>query len=230
MIVPGFWNCHARGTHSVVLARYPDGRPRLRMFACDETHDLWTNATPGRGKAPMSLAIHAHRSALTVTRVSGRPHQVPALFTDAEDDDAVSLRAWHYRSQILTGSGGFTLLGARHLDVGPAFVFDCIHMRQPDLHTIYVPPGERAAWLVHEHEPIATDYDETLYSDDDLGRFSFDGMYRPMTHAEADALVRETLALALLPDFADLLPPPPGAAPGSDLPVTAGALRARGGR
>lgn len=189
---PGYRNCHARGIHSVVLAKYDDGRPRLRMFVATEDHELWRNDAPGCGDARMSLAIHAHRSPLTLTRIQGNPMQVEAcpwsVRPAGPGESVVSLGRWRYRSQILTGHGQFTLLGSERFVVRKPYVFDCIRMEAADLHTIYVPRGEYAAWTVHEHA-LTPSYDEVLYSDDDLSAFDFAGMYEPMTKDEAGAVI-----------------------------------------
>lgn len=195
-IPPGYRNCHARGVNSVVLAFYPDGRPRLRMFTTTPEHTLWTNARPGAGEVPMSLAIHAHRSPITLTRIHGRPMQVEAAHCEMTLDASRRIRRWRYQSQILTGHGSFTPEGYACLAVREPYVFDCIRMEARDLHTIYVPRGEVAAWAVHEHE-LAPTYDEVLYSDDDLSAFDFTGMYEPMTSDEARAVVSDAFARAV---------------------------------
>ena len=196
--VPGYRNCHARGVSSVVLDAYADGRPRLRMFIAHENHELWRNAQPGTGVLPMSLALHAHRQPLTLTRIAGRPMQVDADVWDGtpkgQRGGVATLRAWHYQSQILTGHGRFTLRGQETFAFSPPYVFDCIYMAAADLHTIYVPQGEYAAWTVHEHER-APDYDEILYSDDDLSAFDFTGMYEPMTESDAKAEIARAFGL-----------------------------------
>ena len=67
-----------------------------------------------------------------------------------------------------------------------------VSMRASDLHTVYVPPGETAAWVVAEgaEDPA---YRPVTYSDDKLENFDFAGLYEPAS----DEFVALKLAHAL---------------------------------
>lgn len=191
MIPDAVWHCHVLGLHSIVLAKHDDGRPSLRMFTTDKSHDLWMNE-PCRLYAgqPMSLAAHAHRANLRLSLVRGLVLQVTFL---PGHHELVSLRQFHYRSHLLTGSGGFTATGeTRKFRVG-AYRLTTDEMPATAMHTIYVPRGERATWLVEEGD-LSSEYDEMLYSNDDLTTFNFDGLYKPMSETSKAIVLRSALA------------------------------------
>lgn len=180
--IPGYFNCHARGLHSVVLSRYADGRPQMRLFYAAPDHDLWMNSahriTLG---LPMSIAIHPHRMDIDLIPIGGPVFQVSA---SVDPCAPTKVTPWRYTSQLLTGEGGFERAGGRVGVYVESTPLTRTHMKAKDLHTIYVRRDHAAAWIVHEG-PIDPGYTSLAYSTSDLSGFSFDGLNRPMTDDQA---------------------------------------------
>lgn len=181
-------HCHAMGLHSIMLHDAPENR--IRMFVTDTGHDLYTN---NGSSSHMSLAVHAHHCDVRFVNVFGnaenhRYRMVP---------DGVSLAPpWHemdYVSAITTGGpGSLTPTGKRAWGVRTAIerLADNPVMRADEMHTIYVPISERAAWLVIEGREDP-DYDSkcwTLNKEPDLG-----GLYRPLPHIYVVRALQEAL-------------------------------------
>ncbi len=158
----------------------------------------------------LSIAIHPHRRDILLLHVFGTV--INHAFALEERHDVrprVALDAYRYVSPILQGTGEFT----RGATVPLVFDYSTtLHDAVPDwaryggndalrgqlflpakaLHTVYVPRGETAAWLVEEGDPDP-EYDSTCFSNDDLSRFDFSGMYEPMDWHVARNIVDECI-------------------------------------
>jgi hypothetical protein len=166
-------NCHAMGMDSIV---FKASAPMIRAFVCRPSHTLWRNAS---GLAhTLSVAIHQHRQDITMVPVHGEAWNVSMC--DGEDESL--LHAYEYDSQILDGVGGFrshhercyTSLRMDRLDA-PRF------LRGQEFHTVYVPQGRTAAWLICEGAPHPR-YTSLCWTNDAmLDVADFTGMYEPMT-------------------------------------------------
>ncbi len=158
----------------------------------------------------MSIAIHPHRRDILLLHVFGTVVNHAFAIQNGHDlRPRVALDAYRYVSPILQGTGKFTRSATVPL------VFDCsstLRDAVPDwarygdndalrgqlflpakaLHTVYVPRGQTAAWIVEEGDPDPY-YDGTCFSNDDLGRFDFSGMYEPMPAPMAREIVHECI-------------------------------------
>ena len=97
-----------------------------------------------------------------------------------------------YRSAIRGESPGFTRLGEA-VERGVSFLRLAegsltLSLRADQQHTITVAKGVAAAWLVVEGEEDAN-YVPVTWSNDDLERFDFSGMYRSMTSSECEEML-----------------------------------------
>lgn len=191
MIPDAVWNCHVKGLHSVVLAKHEDGRPALRVFTTSRDHELWMNRPSLllQGHA-MSLAAHAHRADLRLSRVNGYVKQVILL---PDPRGYVPLQQFHYRSHLLTGNGGFTATGKTVKMHMESYELTVDEMPAALMHTVYVPKGEKATWLVEEGD-LSSEYDEMLYSNADLTTFDFSDFYKPMSEASKAIVLRGALS------------------------------------
>jgi hypothetical protein len=167
-------NCHAYGMDSIV---FKETQPMIRAFVCRPAHTLWCNEA---GLAhTMSVAIHQHRQDITMVPVCGEAWNV---FMGHGFLGPAQLHAYEYDSQILGGQGGFrshhescnTMLRMERLDV-PKF------LRGLDFHTVYVPKGQTAAWLICEGAPHPCYTSLCWTNDAQLDVADFTGMYEPMT-------------------------------------------------
>ncbi len=173
-------NCHALGVDSIMLLDAPE--KTIRLFVTHEHHTLWQNCPDAiQFDEPMSVGFYAHHCNLTLHAVYGSFTNV--IFTPGTFcADQVALREFEYRSPIKSGKGEFHGTGKvvggsiydNHYTAGQH-----VYMNANKMHTIAVRKGERAAWLVYEglEDPL---YKNLCYSNTDLEKFDFNGLYAPM--------------------------------------------------
>lgn len=176
-------HCHAHNLHSIMLHDEPGNR--IRLFVAESGHNLASN----NGKDhDMSLAVHPHHCDVRFVNVYGRAeNRRYAIVTDGTSDgDWLEME---YRSAITSGGPGSLTstgvrgtaihLGSERLDKSPS-------MRAEEMHTIWVPGSEEAAWLVIEgaedgnYDSICwtLNYSPSMY-----------GLYETMTQAEVATLL-----------------------------------------
>lgn len=181
----GLSNCHCRGLDSVVLSTFDSGRPRARMFVAQEHHELWRNH-PGW---PMSIAFHSHRAAISLQWLHGPVWNV-------RGKPGGDLRPFRYESAIVGDHCGFVPTEGPGFSFGDAEqLIGRIDMLASTYHTIFVPKGLTAAWLVYERQ-LDPDYSPIVYSNADLASFDGSDLYRPMSEAECDRVVRDAAVRA----------------------------------
>jgi hypothetical protein len=182
----GLKNCHVNGVHSIVVRKYQEGL--LRVFYTTPDHGLWKNQ-PGE---VMSVAIHSHHCDLALVPLFGAVHSLVFKKTTR----GMFMNGYRFRSHIGTGSGSFERVAGAGLELVSRGVLcrgQSAVMRAADLHTVYVSKGSRAAWLVCEGREDPA-YDSVCYTNADLGSWTPNGLYVPMT----DEQVRADLAGLLL--------------------------------
>jgi hypothetical protein len=176
-------DCHVRGLHSIMLLDTPE--QRVRLFVATERHELWRNTAESLG----SIAAHPHHCNITL-------HCIQGAFVNLEY--AISKTGKYlpyiYRSALLNGTGGFTksqrngpvaLIGQRAVGVGDSLALPAYH-----IHSVSVPPGQRAAWFVYEGKEDAQ-YSSLSYSDQDLEQADFQGLYGKMDEQQVISLLVE---------------------------------------
>ena len=138
-------HCHLKNVHSVMLLNSP-GR-MIRMFIVEPGNDLWMNE-PGIIAEKQSVAYHSHHCDLTLQCIYGE-------FTNRKltEGNQESIPSYKFRSKIKTGKGAFEKVGQKRI----GFTLDetlhtgeSILLKAKDIHTIYTPRDEWAAWLVFE--------------------------------------------------------------------------------
>jgi len=200
-------NCHAIGVDSLWFDS------RTRMFITRPNHTLHLNYPPFTNE--MSIAVHGHRCDVTLRTVYGEAFNVRPVFRPGTQ----RLDAYRYESPLRHGFDGAA--GERRSDFGngkftavsfplPLQCEWAIHrigrttMWANDLHTVYVPRGTRAAWLVFEGDPDAR-YDPTCYSLARLEDFDFSSINHPMTTQELRNHLLVLLDWQMKPDTAPAL-------------------------
>jgi hypothetical protein len=164
-------NCHAYGLDSVVFDNTPGAR--IRAFITHNRHTMGNN----NGAEKLSIALHSHHCDIRLEPIFGPvfnmvPYESSALGKFYE--------GWKYSSKILSGKGGFESTGeTKRYALLSEKVRKPIHMKASEQHTVYVPSYADAAWYVFEgaEDP---NYDSTCWSDRDLSRFDFSGLYQSM--------------------------------------------------
>lgn len=167
-------NCHCLGLDSIVI---DERQGKLtRIFMTSTHHRMWRNRLPLTRE--MSVALHPHHCDLTITPLLGTVYNVVV----AADGKWYDLSEFRYESPITNGKGN-----GRFIPTGEYKAFPLrqesinapLTMRAFRLHTIYVPEGEVAAWLIEEGtEDLA--YQPYCYSNTDLSHLSMSELYGPM--------------------------------------------------
>lgn len=184
-----YLDCHVVGLHSVMLIDKPGST--VRMFVATPDHALWLND----GHLQMTLGLHSHHCDLVLHGLRGSFTNIIAMAADCETSRARFFSAYRYHSAILGTAGRFEALDTtswfrlfpRVLTKGESVV-----MRADDIHTVGVEQGKSAAWFVYEGKDDPN-YKPVTYSNRDLTRVSFDGMYRRPTVEQTKALIETAL-------------------------------------
>jgi len=151
-------NCHATGLHSIMLIEKPE--QTIRMFYTHDNHTLWKNNTV----SDFSLAIHSHHCNITLMQLFGRSFNIDAT----KVSKGFELDTYLYQSEILTGKQGFTKKDKINVEFGIREVNEeGIALKADQLHTVYVPEGDKTAWIVVEGREDPN-YDSLCYSNTDL--------------------------------------------------------------
>ncbi len=176
-----FINCHARGLHSIMLLDDP-GR-RIRLFVTDRGHAAW--------KADAAIGFHAHHCDVTIQVIRGELENI--ILGDAQGPaEILDLPRYEYVSPILCGAGigAFRRVGTTVFKSRSACAYrrSSVAMAAREIHTVRVPRGEIAAWLVYEGKEDPG-YRAHTWSTQDLERFDWTGMYQAMRESEAAILL-----------------------------------------
>lgn len=179
-----FRNCHADGLHSIVL--HDETSNRVRIFYATANHSLWRN----RAGHTFSVAIHPHHCDIQLIGLFGKVmNDTYALVPNPNGD----FYEQEYQSAITTGTGKMVMTGRRcdpHLIRGEDLENRSVYMPAYQLHSIYVPPGKPAAWMVIEgaEDPA---YVSTCWTNDKSPDFT--GLYVPMDPEEVEAKLQAIL-------------------------------------
>ena len=180
-------DCHIKGLHSIVIAERPDGS-LLRMFITDKDHEMykWGN-----------LAIHDHHRDLKLLRLCGEPKHFKFALTQGN-----AFQCFKFSSAI-SGIGRFEKQDKRasfsksYSYMTKMTVEDpLIALQGNELHTMTVPKGEVACWLVEEGASNR-DYTGEAYSLQDLEEWTPEGLYNPMKSTQIFNLINDALVSAL---------------------------------
>lgn len=186
MVERSLINSHCVGMDSIVFTAAPR---MLRVFIARREHELWRNGSQGmRGLQAMSVAFHPHHCDVTLIPIFGKVYNITPGIGDV---GLGSLQAFHYQSPIGAHEGKFVPVQR----VAPRFARASTlrfptYMPASQLHTVYVPKGEAAAWWVFEGAEDEQ-YDGVVYSNAALETFDFSTINLPMTHER----LREDLAM-----------------------------------
>lgn len=185
-------NCHAIGLHSITVQE----NPFVRLFVTTEDHVLWENSRANTDR--MSVGFHAHHCDITLTTVRGKPYNWLVSEVVSEDyrrwTNFLHVRKHRYRSALRGEKPGFDLIGTTRVTtllfshMSPC---DPWEMKANQIHTVYVPKGERAAWLVAEGKEDPA-YEPLTYSPHDLSDVAMDDLYLPMGPEVAQELLNWT--------------------------------------
>lgn len=181
--IKGLKNCHLEGVHSFVLDE--DDGLFTRMFIATEDHLLWKNhcGILRKGWDVLSVGIHSHHTDIELYPVSGIVFNVEFIRKVKKGKSRLDcrLKKFQWKSEILTGTGGFHFQGSEELtlkSITGMLPTRKYSMKSSDLHTIYVSPNQCAAWIIKEYNPTST-YDDRVYSNVHLELWNSEGLYIP---------------------------------------------------
>ena len=180
-------NCHARGVYSILLRE----DPIERLFVTTPEHEMWA---VDEHDVPATIAFHSHHCDLRLETIRGEFANVTWTRAGRE----FRFAGYMFDSKIMGGDGKF-------LPLGPTVYHDRAPLRQvvdagqrvvmgaSEIHSVLVPKGEVAAWLVTEADEDPN-YSPIAWSTQDLTRFDAEGLYLPMTDSEALGIVESALS------------------------------------
>jgi hypothetical protein len=180
-------NCHAHGVDSIVLVDAPE--QRIRLFSATKSHTLWKNS----GEHTYSVAYHPHHCDVTLIGVTGELYNI---VIEQSDKGNILLSKFEYKSQF-NGKGGFkfdTKERFKQPSMSNIWAGKFRSMKAEDIHTIYIPKGKEASWIVVEGNENP-EYESVCYSNDDLECFSFKGMYTNMNEYEVKKTLKKSMLL-----------------------------------
>lgn len=182
-----FLDAHAIGLHSLMLVDNPEGR--VRMFYAATNHTLWCN-DPSNLDMPFSIGFHSHNRHIQLVALKGVMTNwviMPVTYKN-EVKNTMNLSMFEYNSKIVTNDvcrfshivGNCRFITKRLTCFSKPSV---ITLNGNDLHTVYVPRGRDAAWLVIEGEVNET-YQSVCYSNRRLDKCDFSHLYRRPTQSD----------------------------------------------
>ena len=194
-----FFHCHCVGVHSLLFDDTPGAR--IRLFLATQQHELWKNALipcdPTRGMRgglaySLSVGFHPHHCDIELECIEGVFTSVHANVLAPWRDLQTMLGVYRYESQINSGACSFSFERHANLAFAPysRVVGDSLFLPAAQLHTIYVPAGERAAWFVHEGAEDPS-YQPMTYSNVDLTTLDTSQLYKPVSVCEMLNLLRK---------------------------------------
>lgn len=174
-------HCHSPNLHSIMLVDKPE--QRLRLFVTDVTHILWQNYRKPVVKlsTPLSIAFHPHHCNVTLHVLSGEITNW-TVFPDFHQGE-LHFNRYLYDSKITGGGSGFKRCGdlpLAHNDEVTYRAGESVYMKANEIHTVGVPRGKHAAWLVYEGREDPN-YMPVCWSNVPLELLSLDGLYQPMS-------------------------------------------------
>lgn len=176
-------HCHAINVHSVMLLCSPG--KTIRLFIGVPGHSLYRNTE----RQALSVGFHAHHCEVTLATHIGT---VLNWRIQRIENGPIDLWRYRYESAITTGKPSFVQdreITAETLSDATIKPGHLEYMTASDLHTIYVPQDELAAWFVFEGREDAS-YDPATYSNADLEAFDFSNLYKKPSHLDVVSLLK----------------------------------------
>lgn len=157
----------------------------IRLFVAVPGHPLWKNTW----KQELSVGFHGHHCEVTLAVHTGTVGNWRIRLVENGPLDF-----WRYRYESAITKANPSFVQEREV-TAEALSYEIMHSGQSeympgsDLHTIYVPPDELAAWFVFEGREDAN-YDPATYSNADLEAFDFSNLYKKPTDLDVISLLK----------------------------------------
>lgn len=155
----------------------------VRVYLAHGNHVLWQNK-PDTGNV-MSLGIHQHRQDITMVPLFGNISNIMLEKRRHVLKPGVWLHRYIYSSQIAEGKGGFKyIIGDYWAILKETRLLFPTFLRGDVAHSVYVPKGEMAAWMICEGKPNEFYNSELLTNDPILESADLSALYQPMTQEQ----------------------------------------------
>lgn len=149
-------NCHVNGLHSIVLSS--DGGNLVRFYITSPDHKLFQNSHDGL--FDLSLGIHSHKYNIVLVGLSGFDYASNLIYT--EDNFGSEVKKYDYSVE---GGAVYSCLSKLSLDGYKRI--DVEVMLASTLHTVHVPEGVVACWVVEEWNRAESEHTE-LFTNSNL--------------------------------------------------------------
>jgi hypothetical protein len=180
-------NCHCKGVHSFVISEN-DGKLK-RLYLTTKDHELWMTDLMLE-RSPKSIAFHPHRRDITLNVIEGLLFNAYIDVLPKGDRRGDPINAWEYVSKI-DGSGSFKYSDRYYYDNSRINVIqpgEKEFMVARKIHTVWVRPGEVAAWLIQEGEADKF-YQGLCYSNANLEDFVWKDLYVKPTVEQTEKML-----------------------------------------
>ena len=196
-------NCHVNNLHSVILGRNEHGNI-VRMFIATEGHKLYDNSLLGIAFNRMQLAIHNHKTDITIYPITGEIHNISDAAELGEFDYIFPMKEYKYVSPICNEEGKFIKIKDKvNLYLTSTLIDKPLFIKHDELHTIAV-TSKTASWIIVEGDAVDKSEDEfNSYSTQNLEEWSSDGMYLEMTSQTRQKLLDEFL-ISNIPSYKEI--------------------------
>ena len=181
-----FKHCHAKGVYSIYIC---DG---IRIFFTSKGHELYKNNCLriknsigfSETLSNLSVGFHNHHAHLKLQCLKGSLYNI---WGNDKECYSKGFSCFKFDSKINGGTGGFVTYNAG-FTIGPHSYSklerdEILEIWPYEFHTIYVEPGEEAAWIVFEGKENP-DYIPLCFSNWNLEKFSSEALYKPMAEDE----------------------------------------------
>lgn len=179
-------HCHTKGLHSVMFTDTPE--KTLRMFVSTPESDMWHNHELYIEDTPMSIAFHPHHCNITLEVLAGKIQNWQVV----RDSGNIILKKFMFDSKLIGNGSGFHEIGYDNLRTVSNRILskgEYESMPADNIHTVWVPRGTYAAWLVYEGKEDAN-YIPFSWSNHSLDKLGFDGLYQKTEKSDVKELLK----------------------------------------
>lgn len=174
----GLRNCHAKGVDSILLDA---PNTKFRVFIANTWHDLWKNSASQN--EIMSVGFHNHHCDVELIHLNGTVYNIG--FTDIKSGDTYLV--YDYKSKINSKylNGNFILQSNKCNIIEQITRIDkSLFLDAFRFHTISVPFGTSASWLVIEGKENPDYKPITISNNPNLESETFEGYYEKINSEE----------------------------------------------
>lgn len=139
------FDCHILGLHSIVLENR--NGVLTRCFLANVNHEMHRNLNID--SMLLSLGAHTHRYEIEIQGVTGA-----AVNVKMEETQRIPPNCSRY---VFRDSANFEKAGESSLVVSsmqPIEKNSSVYMAHNEIHTVYIPKGSKASWIVYEGDKV----------------------------------------------------------------------------